>query len=225
MNYSMTFKLPPNIPAPYKEALERFLGFCRIKQYPAKTTLIEPGDTGDRLYFILSGSVSVCVEDAESGHQLILAYLNKYEFIGEIGVFKAAERRQVRVITRGECQLAELTYERFHRLLKNELLAYETDILCILEEQLSARILNTNRNLGDLAFLDVKGRVIRVLLDLCKTPEAVTHPDGTQLRISRQEIGRIVSCSKEMVGRVIKELESNRLISAHGKTIVVFGVR
>lgn len=221
----MTFKLPTNIPFLYKEALENFLGFCQIKQYPAKTTLIEPGDTGDRLYFILSGSVSVCVDDAESGHQLILAYLNAYEFIGEIGVFKAAEKRQVRVITRGECQLAELTYKRFHQLLKNELLAYETDILCILEEQLSTRILNTNRNLGDLAFLDVKGRVIRILLDLCKTSEAVTHPDGTQLRISRQEIGRIVSCSKEMVGRVIKELESNGLISAHGKTIVVFGVR
>jgi CRP/FNR family cyclic AMP-dependent transcriptional regulator len=221
----MTFKLPLNISAPHKEALERFLDFCQIKNYPAKTILIEPGDTGDRLYFILSGSVSVCVDDSESGHQLILAYLNRYEFIGEIGVFKAAEKRQVRVITRGECQLAELSYDRFHQLVKNELSAYETDILCILEEQLSVRILNTNRNIGDLAFLDVKGRVIRILLDLCKSPEAMPHPDGTQLRISRQEIGRIVSCSKEMVGRVIKELENNRLISAHGKTIVVFGVR
>ncbi len=60
--------------SPYKEALEHFLRFCHIKKYPAKTTIIRPGDIGDRLYFIISGSVSVCVEDADGGHELILAY-------------------------------------------------------------------------------------------------------------------------------------------------------
>ncbi len=56
-------------------------------------------------------------------------------------------------------------------------------------------------------------------------PDAMTHPDGMQLYISRQEIGRIVGCSREVVGRVLKEMEENHLITAHGKTIVVFGTR
>ena len=73
--------------------------------------------------------------------------------------------------------------------------------------------------------MDVEGRVARTLLDLCKSPEAMTHPDGMQLHLSRQEIGRMVSCSREMAGRVLKELENKKLISAHGKTIVVFGTR
>jgi CRP/FNR family cyclic AMP-dependent transcriptional regulator len=46
-----------------------------------------------------------------------------------------------------------------------------------------------------------------------------------QIRITRQEIGRIVGCSREMVGRVLKNLEEQRLISVKGKTIVVFGTR
>jgi CRP/FNR family transcriptional regulator, cyclic AMP receptor protein len=46
-----------------------------------------------------------------------------------------------------------------------------------------------------------------------------------QLYITRQEIGRIVGCSREMAGRVLKELQTKNLISAHGKTIVVFGTR
>ena len=53
----------------------------------------------------------------------------------------------------------------------------------------------------------------------------MTHPDGMQLRVTRQEIGRIVGCSREMVGRVLKSLEEQRLITASGKTIVVFGTR
>jgi CRP/FNR family cyclic AMP-dependent transcriptional regulator len=53
----------------------------------------------------------------------------------------------------------------------------------------------------------------------------MTHPDGMQIRITRQEIGRIVGCSREMVGRVLKNLEEQGLITARGKTIVVFGTR
>jgi CRP/FNR family cyclic AMP-dependent transcriptional regulator len=47
-----------------------------------------------------------------------------------------------------------------------------------------------------------------------------------QLRITRQEIGRIVGCSREMAGRVLKDLEhQDSKITARGKTIVVFGTR
>lgn len=211
--------------SPYKAALEHFLRFCHIKKYPAKTTIIRPGDIGDRLYFIITGSVSVCVEDADGGHELILAYLNKNEFIGEIGVFKGAEPRKVSVKTRGECHLAEISYERLRQILRKDLGEHGPDILFMIGEQLSSRLLNTSRNLCDLAFMDVEGRIARTLLDLCKGPEAITHPDGMQLHISRQEIGRMVSCSREMAGRVLKELENKKLISAHGKTIVVFGTR
>ncbi|MGH8608920.1 MAG: helix-turn-helix domain-containing protein, partial [Gammaproteobacteria bacterium] len=83
----------------------------------------------------------------------------------------------------------------------------------------------TSRKVSDLAFLDVSGRVARALLDLCREPDAMPHPDGMQIRVARQELGRIVGCSREMVGRVMKSLEAQQLISARGKTVVVFGVR
>ncbi|MDO9139727.1 MAG: cAMP-activated global transcriptional regulator CRP [Methylobacter sp.] len=210
---------------PYKEALEQLLRFCHIKKYPAKTTIIRPGDTGDRLYFIVNGSVSVCVEEAEGGHELILAYLNKNEFIGEIGIFKATVPRKVSVKTRSECHLAEISYDRFRQILRKELQEHSVDLFFMIGEQLSSRLLTTSRNLCDLAFMDVEGRIARTLLDLCKSPDAITHPDGMQLHISRQEISRMVSCSREMAGRVLKELENKKLITAHGKTIVVFGTR
>lgn len=209
---------------PHKQALDQFLQFCHKKAYPAKATIIRPGDVGDRLYFIMDGSVSINAED-DGGHELVLAYLNKNEFIGEIGVFKGTEIRKVSVKTRSHCQLAEISYERFQQVLKKELLEYAPELLYMLGEQLSTRLLITSRKFCDLAFMDVEGRIARTLLDLCKEPDAMTHPDGMQLHITRQEIGRIVGCSREMAGRVLKELEDKQLITAHGKTIVVFGTR
>ncbi|MND05611.1 Cyclic AMP receptor-like protein [compost metagenome] len=49
----------------------------------------------------------------------------------------------------------------------------------------------------------------------------MTHPDGMLIRITRQELGRIVGCSREMVGRVLKDLEEDHLISPSGRAIVV----
>lgn len=210
---------------PYKKVMEKLLPFCHKKAYPPKTIVFRPGDLGDRLYYIFDGSVSIGVEDEENDQELVLAYLNKHEFIGTIGVFKGSETRKVTVKTRTHCQLAEMSYERFRQVLKKELLEHAPDILFMIGEQLANRLLKTSRKFSDLAFMDVEGRIARALLDLSKEPDAITHPDGMQLHITRQEIGRIVGCSREMAGRVLKELEDKELISAHGKTIVVFGTR
>lgn len=224
MSHSYTV-VTDELPFRHEIALEQFLKLCPKKIYPAKTSIIKPGDIGDKLLFIIDGSVSICVEDSDSKQELVLAYLNKNEFIGEVGVFKTTEHRQVTVRTRTDCHLAEITYTRFHHALKRELQEYAGDLLYILGAQMANRLLLTSRNLCDLAFMDVEGRIARTLLDLCKEPDAITHPEGMQLHVTRQEIARIVGCSREMAGRVLKELEDKKLISAHGKTIVVYGTR
>mgnify|MGYP006432426257 FL=1 len=92
-------------------------------------------------------------------------------------------------------------------------------------KQIAHRLRNTTRKVGDLAFYDVSGRIARTLINLSKEPDAMTHPNGMQIKITRQEIGRLVNCSREMAGRVLKTLEEQQLISVSGKTIVVFGAR
>jgi len=53
----------------------------------------------------------------------------------------------------------------------------------------------------------------------------MTHPEGMQIKVSRQELSRLVGCSREMAGRVLKVLEEQGLLRAKGKTIVVYNVR
>ena len=199
--------------------VEDFLSQCRRRRYPAKTTIIYAGDESDTLYLIISGSATVIIED-ENGREMILAYLNKGDFFGEMGLFMKEPSRCAWVKARSDCEVAEVSYSRFRALTKED-----PDMLFAVCSQVVERLIATTQKVGDLAFLDVTGRVARTLLDLCKQPEAITHPDGMQIKITRQEIGRIVGCSREMVGRVLKTLEEQELISVKGKTMVVFGTR
>jgi len=210
----VTATLKPTLPN-----LEEFLDHCHRRRYPAKATIIYAGDSSDSLYYIIKGSVTVLIED-EDGHEIVLAYLNRGDFFGEMGLFGESSKRSAWVRTRAECELAEISYGRFRQLAEED-----PTILFALASQMAARLRTTSRKVSDLAFLDVTGRVARTLLDLCKQPDAMTHPEGMQIRVTRQEIGRIVGCSREMVGRVLKNLEEQGLIRAKGKTIVVFGTR
>ena len=218
--------IEPPTPSRLDSVLEQFLSFCHRRSYPAKQQIIRPGDMADVLYYVVEGSLVALIEDEdEAGHEIILAYLNKGDFIGEMGLFRPQQTRSVFVRTRTQCQLAEITYARLEQLFDTQLADVSRDILYAMGAQLTDRLLKTSSKVGHLAFFDVTGRIARTLLDLCQQPDAMTHPDGMQIRVTRQEIGRIVGCSREMAGRVLKALEEQGLISASGKTIVVFGTR
>lgn len=199
--------------------IERFLEQCHRRRYPAKSVIIYAGDKSDVLFYIVKGSVSVLIED-DDGREIVLAYLNAGDFFGEMGLFEEEAGRSAWVRAREECEVAEVSYSKFQQMAEED-----TEILFHLATQMAHRLRNTSRKVGDLAFLDVTGRVARTLLDLTKQPDAMTHPEGMQIRITRQELGRIVGCSREMVGRVLKNLAERELIHVKGKTIVVYGTR
>ena len=204
---------------PDQETIQRFLRQCHRRRYSARQTIIREGDRCDVLYYIVEGSVSVLIED-EEGREMVLAYLNPGDYFGELGLFDAEQRRSAWVRARSECELAEIGYAKFRRISDQF-----PEILFALASQMAVRLRDTSRKAGNLAFLDVTGRVAGALLDLARQPDAITHPDGMQIRITRQELGRIVGCSREMVGRVLKDLEARGLITARGKTMVIFGTR
>jgi len=200
--------------------IESFLRYCQRHDFKAKTQIIREGEVSDSLFFIIDGSVSVIVEGDED-HEMVVTYLNPGDFFGEMGLYgEADEPRSALVQAKTQCEVAEISYERFHKIR-----AQFPDILFAIGKQTAERLRITTRKLSDLAFVDVSGRIAHTLLDLCEQPDAMTHPDGMQIKITRQELVRIVGCSREMAGRVLKTLEDEGLISAAGKTIVVFGSR
>jgi CRP/FNR family cyclic AMP-dependent transcriptional regulator len=201
------------------DCVQPFLAHCHRRRYPAKSAIIRQGDRAGELFYIVSGSVTVLLED-DKGHEIVLAYLNSGEFFGEIGLFSEDESRSALVRAKSECEIAQISYTRLKQL--GDL--YPRLLVCM-TAQIARRLRATNRKLGDLAFMDVYGRVARTLLDLCEQPDAMTHPDGMQVRVTRQELARLVGCSREMVGKVLKEMEDQKQVAVTGKNIVLVGIR
>jgi CRP/FNR family cyclic AMP-dependent transcriptional regulator len=219
-----------SLPQTFKhEALEHLLKYCHIKSYPAKSVILSTGKPNNKLFFILEGSVSISTEE-EDGRELVYTYLNKGDFIGEVGFFMGESDNildetkvsSVFIKTRCHCKLAEISHSRLQWLLKYESPKYAADILFLIGQQVAIRLLTASRNYRDLAFMDTEGRIARTLLDLCQEPEAKIHPKGMQIKATRQELSRLVGCSREVAGRVLKELENKNLITTSGKTIIVF---
>lgn len=207
-----------------ESTVKRFLSFCQHRTLPRKGVVFRADEPADSLYYIVKGSVTVSSVD-EEGVEVILAYLNEGDFIGEIGLFFKDLERSAMVRARTECELACIRYDVLQDLFDKELKEQQAEILTTVGFQLSKRLLKSSKRISILTSMDVAGRIARTLLDMCHEPGAMSHPEGTQIHISRQEIGRIINCSRETVGRVLKQMADDGMIEVHGMDIVVYHSR
>lgn len=210
--------IPTSQPDPI---LAWFISHCQINKQPAKTIFIHAGEAADTLFYIIKGSVMVTMKD-DDDKEMILDYLNAGDFIGELAMFSPEKEpiRTASVKAKVACEVASISYSKFKQLVQ-----VNPDILMKITAQIAQRLQATSQKVSDLTFLDVAGRIAQTLLQLTKQPDAMTHPEGMQIKMTRQEIGQIVGCSRETVGRVLKMLEEQKLIEAKGKTIVIYGTR
>jgi CRP/FNR family cyclic AMP-dependent transcriptional regulator len=204
---------------PHIKNVDSFLAHCHRHSYPAKSTIIYTGDKSESLYYVIEGAAAVVVED-EDAHEMIVAYLNPGDFFGEMGLFEDQETRTAWVRAKTICKVAEISYQRFGTVVQKH-----PDLMFTIGSQMARRLRNTTAKVRDLAFLDVTGRIASTLLSLSNEPAAITHPDGKQIKVTRQELAHIVGCTREVAGRVLKNLEEQGLVSAKGKTIVIYEKR
>ncbi len=134
--------------------LEWFLSHCHIHKYPSKSTLIHQGEKAETLYYIVKGSVAVLIKDEEGKEIRILSYLNQGDFIGELGLFEEGQERSAWVRAKTACEVAEISYKKFHQLIQ-----VNPDVLMRLSAQMARRLQVTSEKVGNLAFLDVTGRI------------------------------------------------------------------
>ena len=199
-----------------KPVTQAFIAQAHKRSFAAKHTIIHAGDEPQSLYLILEGSVSIMLEDRH-GREIVLAYLNPGEFFGEMCLFPEQSQRTAIVRTRSPTLVAEIGYNAFRSFSQQH-----TDIMYEVAGQLAGRLRDTSQRLGDLAFLDVAGRLAHILLDLTRQPDATPHARGVVVRISRQELARNIGCSREMAGRVLKKLEEDGMVQTQGRSILVF---
>ena len=131
-------------------------------------------------------------------------------------MFDENRLRSAWVRARTDCEIAHLSYDRLEELAR-----VEPEVVFAMLSQLSLRVRDTSRKLGDLAFKDVTGRIARAVLDLSQLPEAMATPAGRIVKITRQELARIVGCSREMASRVVRNLEDQHMVSVSWRKILI----
>ncbi len=201
-----------------EEILLKLLKDATVRSYRQKETVLQPGEAEQYIYLVLDGVVTLHTF-AENGRQIINDYLGRGFFFGEVALTDP-ENMDFWANSKGGCTIAAIAREHFLEVGMSD-----PSLFRVLTDQLVKRLRAADHKARDLAFLDVSGRVANALRELAKGPCAITHPDGMQIRMTRQEIGLIVGCSREMVGRAIRMLADQGDIEVNGKNIVVRGAR
>lgn len=172
------------------------------KRFRRGERVVEQGSKSDALFILLNGRARVLTADAR-GREVILAVLEAGDYVGEMSLI---DNEPHSATVRAEIQTDILVLNRadFARCLpEHQTLAYA------ILRGLVKRLRNADRQIESLALLDVYGRVARTLLEMAETV------DGTQLirhKVSRQDMAKVVGASREMVSRVMKDLEERGVI-------------
>jgi CRP/FNR family cyclic AMP-dependent transcriptional regulator len=181
------------------------------KSVTRSTMVMAAGDATDSLYIVLSGRLKVMMSDAE-GKEVILAILGPGEFFGEMGLIDD-EPRSASVVALEACELLGITKRDFKKALADNF-----EMTMAVMRGLVRRLREADRKIGSLALLDVYGRVARLLLDMAETI------DGEKIvtkRLPKQDIAKMIGASREMVSRVMKDLQLGGYIEVRGSNIVV----
>ena len=101
------------------------------------------------------------IEQDDTSKEMILAYLNAGDFVGEMGLFEN-KHAALGFAPEQNAKSAEISYSKFIELGQQH-----PEFLLAICNQMAQRLRDTTRKVSDLAFLDVTGRVARALLDLC----------------------------------------------------------
>jgi CRP/FNR family cyclic AMP-dependent transcriptional regulator len=178
---------------------------------PRGSVIMRLGDPTDSLYIVISGRLKVMVGEAD-GKEAILAMLGPGEFFGEMGLIDDGPRSAT-VVAVESCELIAVTKRVFRKCLVENY-----DLGMAVMRVLVQRLRQADRKIGSLAMLDVYGRVARLLLDMS---EIVDGRKVVTKRLTKQDIAKMVGASREMVTKVMKDLQISGYIEVRGSTILL----
>jgi len=148
----------------------------------------------------------------EQGREVILSILSPGEFFGEMGLLDDSPR-SASVVTLEACELLTITKADFKRSLADN---FELSLMVM--RGLVKRLREADRKIGSLALMDVYGRVARLLLEMA---EDINGEKVVVKKLSKQDIAKMIGASREMVSRVMKDLQLGGYIEVRGRSIAL----
>lgn len=193
--------------------LEKLSKVAMRRRVERNAFVVRSGEDTDSLYILLTGRAKVTNTD-EEGREIILAWLGQGEFFGEMGLIDGSPR-SANVVAVEPCELLCLSKEAFQRCMQDNFQVAQK-----LMHILVRRLREADRKIESLALLDVYGRVARLLLDMSE------EEDGKRVvkkKISKQDMARMIGASREMVSKVVRDLELSGYITFEDDRMIIIG--
>ena len=180
--------------------------------------LFNEGDSGDRLYILLTGKVKLGHTSVD-GRENLLAVLGPGEVVGELTLFDPGPRSTTATAVATTELLA---------LEHNQLMGFIDSHPTLAKDMLRAlavRLRRTSIALADLVFSDVPGRVAKALLDLAERFGAPTE-DGIHVPhdLTQEELAQLVGASRETINKSLAEFVSRGWIRLEGRAVTLIDV-
>ncbi|MBW8468316.1 MAG: Crp/Fnr family transcriptional regulator [Thiobacillus sp.] len=180
------------------------------RRYRRGALLIQEGDTGDTLYIVLQGRLRAFLAD-DSGKELTLGTYGPLEYVGEMSLDGGPRSANVEAAEASTCSV----------ISRATLLAYiaaHPEFALVLMARLIRRARLATESARSVALIDVYGRLVRLLNQMAQAPD----PHGERMlgeRITHQAMAQHLACSREMVSRLLKDLESGGYIAVRERWI------
>jgi len=169
------------------------------KSFLKDTVIISEGDETNSLYIILEGRANALSIDP-NGRQIILNVFQPGDYFGEMS-FIDAKPRSAAVITKEKSRLVIIKREAFLQIVSEN-----PELMLNMMKGLVGKIRMATRQIEDLAFKDVYGRIARLLTELKNENNVITE------KLTNTEIAFRVGASREMVSRIVSELKNGGYI-------------
>lgn len=182
------------------------------RRYAARALLIQEGDLGDNIFVVLRGRVRV-FSSGSKGKEITLGIYGANEYVGEMALDGGARSASVEALEATTCSVVTRAQLRRH-------IAAHPDFAFEMMGRLIRRARLATESARSLALIDVYGRLTRLLNELAGPPQA----DGGRLikeRFTHQELANRVVCSREMISRLLKDLELGRYILTQDRRILL----
>jgi CRP-like cAMP-binding protein len=198
-----------------EDDLNRLALMLTEKHYPKESVVVSASDPGDALYVLVDGDAKVSLW-SDSGREIILASLHSGDFFGEMALIDG-EPRSANVTCTRDSHILRLARKDFLGVLRR----YPSITINVMTE-MCVRLRRADESIGNLALLDVYGRVARFLIEKAED-EGEDTPEGIIIRKmpTQQHIASRIGTSRETVSRALSEFQRRGLIEQRGKGMLV----
>lgn len=202
----------PFVDSPQTHHIEALAALGVLRRYRRGALLIQEGDTGDTLYIVMQGRLRAFVSDSE-GRELTLGLYGPLEYVGEMSLDGGPRSANVEASDNATCSVVT-------RATLLGYIAEHPEFALVLMARLIRRARLATNSARSVALIDVYGRLVNLLNSMAGNPNA-SGERALKERVTHQQIAQHLACSREMVSRLLKDLERGGYIAVRERWIVL----